>query len=53
MPLEVVIIVPADFVAAPSNHCTCYAITINDLPFQARVVPLNVLHDTVYTAFTK
>ena len=53
MPLELAIIVPADFVASPTDYSTCYAITINDLPFQARVVQLNVLRDTVYAAFNK
>ena len=53
VPLEVGIIVPADFMAAPNDNCTCYAITINDLPFQARVVPFDVLRSTVYAAFTK
>ena len=53
MPLEVAIIMPADFIAPPSDHCICYAITINDLLFQARVVLLNVLQDTVYAAFNK
>ena len=40
-PIEVGIIVPANFVAPPEDKCI--AITINDVPFQARVVPFDLL----------
>ena len=49
VPLELAVIMPAEY--ARTDDCTCIVITINDLPFQARVIPFKVLHSTLYSSF--
>ena len=52
IPLELAVIVLPDYKPPQEEACVCYAITINDLPFQARVVPFHLLLDTIDSCFT-
>ena len=48
-PIEVEIIVPADFVAPDGDQCV--AITINDVPFMGCIVPFDLLRSTLYSSY--
>ena len=53
IPLQLAVIVPQGYVPSPSDPCDCVAITVNDIPFVARIVPFDVLRSTLQESFAK
>ena len=53
VPLMLAVILPHGYTSSHNDECECFAITINDVPFVARVVPFEVLRDTLNKSFRK